>query len=288
MKRVIAGITSCALALAVAGQAEAFTETGEKETIPVAATGSVTASTTFDVVVVVQGTADTPGVLGWGAGGNSFRDSDEALKVTVDTNLAANRVITYTDNLGISASPQACLDTATGIDGGGLVGESDCSQTVPVLWVVKDTNVNHAFTTGTIGDDEIFITDRAHVATFTPVDSALDNQSFVRCDDGVTPVANTNSNGLYPQFFGTAGANNDLCDSGDGTTVLSQELSKNIAVVAFGFLGTGGTAPNTDTADPTDVVAMTSPIYMPVGADFSLAPAQTYSTNTLTVELITQ
>lgn len=286
MKRLIAGFSTLALAMAFAGQAEAFTSR-QKSTISVTGSG-VTESTTFNTAIVAQGTADTPAALSFGAGGNAFRDSGEALKVTVSTNLAANRVIIYTDNLNGLANPQAQLNTALGIDGGGLVGVTDRTQIVPMLWVVADTNVDHAFTTATIGDDEIFITDLAHVATFTTVGSTLDNQAMKRCADSVS-VPNTPNNGLYPQFFGGPGVNQDLCDQVTGVKIAqAEELSKNIAVVAHSFLAAVGTAPNLATPNPADSITVTSPIYLPLGANFSTAPAQDYSTSTLNVELVTQ
>ena len=157
------------------------------------------------------------------------------------------------------------------------------------MWANNDTNADHGFTTGVIGDDEIFITDKAHVATFTTVGSSLDNQSFVRCDDKVTVVPNTLNNGLYPQFFGTGGGvNSDLCNAANTTQVLSQELSKNIAVTAFSCLGDKCTAPDLTSPSPADSITVTSPYYLAMGADFSGASAQTYSTNTLTIELIQQ
>lgn len=286
MRRIFMAVLGAAAVCSLAVTAEAFTSK-QKSTISVTASG-VTESTTFSTAIVAQGTADTPATLSFGAGGNTFRDAGEAIKVTVNTNLAANRVIIYTDNLNAAAVPQAALDTSLGNDGGGLVGVTDRSQTVPMLWVVADTNVDHAFTTATIGDDEIFITDRAHVATFTPVGSVLDNQAMKRCADLVS-VPNAAGDGLYPQFFGGPAVNQDLCDQTTGATIpQAQELSKNIAVVAFSFLGANGTAPDLSTPSPADSIAVTSPIYLPIGANFSTAPAQDYATSTLTVELVTQ
>ena len=279
---LVIGLVLCALA----GQAEAFTSKG-KSTLSVSASG-VIESTTFDAsAIVAQGTADTPATLGFGSGGNDFRDSGEAIKVTVSTNAANNRIIVYTDNLSTGAVPKAQLDTSTGIDGGGLVGVTDQTKTVPLFWAVEDTNVDHAFTSGTVGDDEIFVTDRAHVASFTTSGSTLDNQAMVRCRDGVA-VANTPNNGRYPQFFGNPGLNEDLCDVFPNGNVVSQELSKNIAVTAFGFVGTSGLAPNLLTPSPADTIPVTSPYYLPIAADFRTAVPQDYATSTLTVEMVTQ
>jgi hypothetical protein len=277
-------------AASLAGRSEAFTPK-KKSTLSVSASG-VTESTTFEASqVVVQGTADTAGTLDFGTGGNTFRDSGKAIKVVVDTNVAANRLIFYTNNLGTGAVPKACLDTSKGVDGAGLVGVTDCATAVPMVWGVVDVNDDYSFTAvpspGIGATNAVFLTDLAHVATFTAKNSALDNLAMKRCSDDVV-VTNAPGNGLYPQFFGSAGADLDLCRQSDGSKVLeAEELSKNIAVVAFSFLGTKGLATNTITpGDPA--VDVTSPIYVPIAADFRKATAQNYATNTLTLELVTQ
>lgn len=274
------------LLIAAPQSAWAFTSTGNSSTVTV--DGTVAESTTFSSSIVQQGSADVPATLGFGSGGNGFRDSGEAIKVTVDTNVANNRLIIYTNNLGASASPKACLDTSKGNDGGGLVGKTDCTKTVPLLWAINDTNVDHNFTTGTVGDDEIYITDLAHAATFTPKNSAVDNQQMKFCASG-TAQPNTTGDGLYPQFFGGVGVDKDLCDAVSGSKIAAaEELSKNIAVFAFGFSGTTGLAPNLSTPSPSDTISVTSPVYLAVGADFTGASPQDYGTNSLTVELIAQ
>jgi hypothetical protein len=273
--------------------------------------------------VVTQGVSpDVTTTLGFNAGGNVFRDSEEAIKVDGTANSAGNRLIIYTDNSSATASPQFA-PTATGgpddgIDGGGLVGVTDRSLTVPLLWVVQDANSGHTFTTATVGDDEIFVTDRAHVRSFTPrllggaedpAFSALDTAGMAFCVVGGQPAGTLSpspnpDDGIYPQYFGSPNVgttvfNHDLCATAtvviNGVTYTAgqkipqaEELSKNIAVAAFGFLGTVGSAPNLTTPSPTDTIAVTLPIYLPIGGDFRFAPAQDYSTNTLAIELVTQ
>ncbi len=319
-KSSLCSVLAAAMSLTLAGRVDAFTS--KTKAAPLAVTGSgVTPSQSLTVSIVNQGSGvpGTAGTLSFGAGGNTFRDSGEALKVDVNTNLAANRIIIYTDNLNAAASPKYCDDTSKGNDGGGLVGVTDCKVTVPMLWALPSSNpsgnIDYVFTTATIGDDEVFITDLAHVATF--VDAALgvgapaaekqklDILAMKNCATGVV-VANPDNAGTpadperYPQFFGASGAENDLCNAGAAITIngtaiaanapipFAQELSKNIAVVAFNFLGTTGLAPNLSTASTTDSITVTSPFYLPLGADFRNAPGQDYGTSTLTLELVTQ
>jgi len=315
MKRVLASVCSLGLVFAVAGQAEAY----ESKTVatPITVTSSgVTPTQTLTANVVLQNTGSpgTAAALTWGVGGNDFRDSDRAIRVDVDTNLAANRILIYTDNLDGGAVPQAQLDTSLGNDGGGLVGVTDSTQIVPVLWGVEDANPDYNFG-GTVGDNEVFITDRAHVATYVDAvlggasaaeKQKLDTLAMKRCDNDA-PVANADNAGTaedperYPQLFGDPGVfDSDLCNDGgditiDGTFIaagakvpFAEELSKNIAVLAFGCLGTSCTAPDLSTPSPADSKAVVSPFFVPLAADFRFAPGQDYSTNTLTVELVTQ
>lgn len=311
MKRSLLGLCSFAVVISLSSQAHAFTSKG-KSTLSIGASG-VTESTTFTTAVVTQGTADpgTAATLTFGPGGNTFRDSGEAIRVDVNTNTAGNKVIIYTDNLAGTAVPQAQINTGTGIDGGGLVGVTDKTQTVPLLWVVKDTNTpDFVFTTATIGDDETFIVDRAHVRTFVQVvpgqvkNGTLDNMLLKTCDPLATPpipVTNIANDGLYTQYFGAVGQNLDVCSNEvaavviNGVTInpgapvpFAQELVKNISVVAFGFLGTSGTVTIPGATPPNNTATVTSPIFLPIGGDFRTAPAQDYATSTLTVELITQ
>ncbi len=309
MKRILIALIGAAAVFSLAVHAEAFTSKA-KSTISVSASGVTDSSSLAPIAVVAQGTADTPATLSFGTGGNTFRNSGAALKITVSSNAAGNRLIIYTDNLSATASPKAAIDTGKGNDAGGLVGVTDPSRNVPVLWALNQTNTIYNFTTAVIGDDEVFVTDRAHVRTFVTVvpgqaqNGVLDNLPTKMCDPTATPpvsVTNTPNDNLYPQYFGTLGQNLDVCSNAASPVVINgvtinpgakipqaEELSKNIAVVAFGFAGSTGTAPNLSTPDPTDTITLTSPFYMPLGADFRAAVAQNYATSTLTVELVTQ
>ncbi len=306
MKRILSAILGSAMICVIAGQAEAFTSLDAPETVPVGS-ATVTSTATLDVpVVVTQGSpTDAAGTINFGSGGNTFRDSGAALRVTLTTNAALNRLIIYTVNLDAGAVPQFCQNTALGNDGGGLVGTPTvafpdaCELTVPLVWAVRDTNVDYTFTPDTTTPSSIgatngvFITDRAHVRTFTTVNSVLDNLATRFCSPTAThPVAPTNtaSDGLYPQYFGQAGTALDICRLSDNTEIVeAQELSKNIAVVAFGFSGGNGTAPDVTTPSVLDTIPVASPIYIPVAADFRFATGGvTYGTNRLRVELVSQ
>ena len=316
MRRFIAGCTSLAVGFLSASQALAYTSKTTATPISVVSSG-VTPTQALTTAVVTQNSGEpgTASTLTFGTGGNTYRDSGRAIRVTVDTNLAANRILIYTNNGPATAVPQCALDTEKGNDCGGLIGVTDRTQVVPLLWAVEDANPDFNFgasPSDAIGN-EVFITDRAHVTTY--VDAALSGASAAEkqkldilamkmCDGGAL-VANADNAGTpadpqrYPQLFGSPGVvNSDLCNAGaditiNGTLILanakvpfSEELSKNIAVVAFSCLGTQCTAPDLTTPGLTKTV--NSPFYLPMAADFRTAPGQDYASSTITVELVTQ
>jgi len=256
--------------------------------------GSVASVAALTTSLVAQGSGDTgtPAELVFEGTTNAFRDSGEAIKVEFNTNLAGPRLLIYTNNLATTANPKAEVNTALGVDGGGLVGMSNKAQTVPMLWFSADTNVNHNFTPTTLpqigASNGIFIVDTAHVATFTAKNGPLDNLQMERCENGVA-VENTVNDGLYPQFFGGGATREDLCRQDTGAEIPeAQELSKNIAVLAHSLNGSVGLSPNVATPSSEDTITVNSPFFVALGADFRLAPAQDYQTSTLTVELVTQ
>lgn len=310
MKRLLVGLLGVLMAGA---PAEAYTSR-QSRPVAVDASGIAEVAILDPVLVVAQGQGDTGATLGFGATGpNALRDSDEALRINLNTNLAGNRLIISTDNLSGTANPQAAVNTSTGLDGGGLVGVTDRSITVPLLWVIKDNNLvtdNHVFTTAAVGDDEVFIVDKAHVRTFVAAVSGqaqngvLDNLATAFCSPSashIVPPTNTVNDGLYPQYFGTTGQDQDICNASAGSVTIAgqvipaggkinvaEELNKNIAVVVFGCAGTACTAPDLTTPSGADSITVTSPFYLPLAADFRFAAGQLYDTNTLAVELITQ
>src|SRR3989338_10795628 len=92
MRRFLAGCTSLAVALMPASQAFAYTQKTTATPISVVSSG-VTPTQTLTTAVVTQNSGEpgTVSTLTFGTGGNTYRDSGRAIRVTVDTNLAANR-----------------------------------------------------------------------------------------------------------------------------------------------------------------------------------------------------
>src|SRR3989338_1429097 len=292
MKRLITGFLGLVIACMTASQAEAYTSRDrEAVSVPVTAVGVTETAVLDPVAVVVEGSADTAATsISFGDVGPvpaDLVDSGEALKISVNTNVAGNRLIISTDNLrtGVGAAdPRFCDDTAKGNDGGGLVGiptaglPDNCKFTVPLVWAVRDANDNYGFVKHVspppaIGaDNGVFMTDRAHVRTFTARNGTLDNVGTKFCDAAAThgvPETNTADDGLYPQYFGEGGENLDICRTSDSTKILeAEELSKNIAVIALGLAGSSGTAPDVTTASATDTISVSSPFYVPLAADF--------------------
>ena len=309
-------VVSVAVALLLSPpHAFAFTSKRKATGTPLTGTGGVTPKAIFNPLVVVkQGVSpDTTDVLsfvddGQDSSASDFRDSNESLKVSFDVNVPGARIFIFTNNQHPLANPRFCGDPATGIDGGGLVGVSDCRATVPVVWAVLDTNTDYSFRPKVLpelgAENSVFITDRAHVRTFADVNGPIDNILTKFCDPAATNAVlptNTLGDGLYPQYFGAGSVSLDLCSASDHVVFYpggyiwpgdsipqAQELSKNIAVVAFNLFNTKARVPDLSTADPADSLELTSPIYLPMGADFRRAFSMNYGSNTLDVNLVHQ
>lgn len=300
------------------GRVDAFTS--KSKSLPTSGAGGVIPiSGPPGFAVVTQGSqVDAPDALNFNDDGdprlNGLRDSNEALKITFDSNLPGARLVIYTKNSSAQANPKYCDNPATGRDGGGLVGiptsarPDACKFVVPLLWVVKDTNVDHQFTPAVVGDDEVYVVDAAHMRTLLPAaekNTPLDNIATKFCDpDAFHPLAPVNffDDGLYPQYFGGQARRLDICSDYALPTVIhghfvfpgeripeAEELSLNIAVVVYNIFRTKGLVPNLSTPDPNDNIAVTSPIYLPLAADYRTAqPGVVYWTSTFTIEILHQ
>ncbi len=172
----------------------------------------------------------------------------------------------------------------------------------------------------------------AQIASRETEREKLDSLVMKNCAAGAASAAIANPNDadadpeVYPQAFGGVGASQDLCNaSGAAVTIdpdgagasggpkaavtfqnctltpceasskvtFAEELSKNIAVVLFGCLGSICNAPNLATAAPDDTITVDAggakPVYMPIAGDFRFAEGSvTYAQNTLRLELVSQ
>src|SRR3989338_6828368 len=120
MKRLIAGVSSLALALMGPSQAYAYSSKTKAAAISVVSSG-VTPTQALTTAVVLQNTGEpgTGATLTLGGGDNTYRHSARAIRVDVNTNLAANRILFYADNLPVTAVPQCAPNTELGNDWGG-------------------------------------------------------------------------------------------------------------------------------------------------------------------------
>lgn len=329
MKRTITLAAAAAICAGlVAGEADAYTSKS-KRSVPITQSGVQELTTFANPVVVLQGSpTDAGSAISFGTGSDqALRDSGASVKIDLKTNLAANRLLIYTSNSIATATPKACLATGEGNDGGGLVGinvgqqTQNCKKTVPLVWGLTDTNTNYDFTQvaspGYGATNGVLVVDTAHVATY--VDAILSGASaqekqkldilkMKNCDSGALAVNNDESGDadhpqVFPSYFGGPGLSEDLCsaetarvtingkdiDPGDRLS-FSQELSKNIAVVAYNFNASGeAKAPNLATSASDDTIDITSPFYLPFAADFRAGEGGiNYGTSTLSLELVTQ
>lgn len=320
-KILIVSVTLLAFLANVVPAAHAYTYSTLATPVSVSATGIVSGNTiAFTVSSVLQGTG-AAGAIDFGTSPVGFADSGEALKIKGGTNQVNNRLIIYTDNNTNTTLPNKAPtgDPATGVDGSGLVGQTDPAQTVALFWGCDttannspNTDVDYAFGNPQVPVDGgsgncTYIVDVRHTMSFTAVNSTLDNAPLFTLAG--TSVTNTAGDGLYPQLW-----DSDLYSSATvhtTATKVSPSLYSTIATVMFniGPVATGtdngffvGTMPQIKTYDgipgsvksgdvitarlsKTDATAG-GELYLAIGGDFNGKPAQTYSTAKLFVALV--
>lgn len=279
--------------------------------VAISATGTLVGTTiAFSATVVAQGTG-TPGSAIDFTSPSGVTDSAEAIKVKGGTNQVNSRVIIYTENDLNTVLPNkaATVNPATGVDGAGLVGQTDPAFSVPLFWGTTtgvnndpNTNSNYVFD-GNLNDGigEVYIVDKRHTASFTTVGSAVDNATLYRFDGTAYTPANVLNDGLYPQLWEI-----DLYDSASvhtDTTRVSPSLYSTIATVMFGIIvGSGvdatyyiGNVPKISTVSTSDSITARlsktdnsagGEMYIAIGGDFTGKPAQVYSTAKLTVAIV--
>lgn len=291
-----------------------------KTPVQISASGTLTGLTVaFTSTVVAQGTT-TPDIVGGVtfASPNGITNSGQALKITGGTNEANARIVIYTDNNSNTVAPNKAptVDPNTGIDGAGLVGQTNPALVAPMFWGAKsaangDPNTSVAYTfnnpsspvEGSSGN-AVYIVDKRHTQSFTTVGSALDNATLYFVD-GTPGPTNTLNDGLYPQTWGA-----DLYNSATvhtTATKVSPALFSSIATIAYGITPNIDTVtpanssyvcniPKLPTLDPSDNVTAKLTrfgsgttdnfLYVYIGADFTGKPAQAYSTGQLFVEIV--
>lgn len=291
--------------------AQAYVEL--KTPVAISATGTLSGTTiAFTVGVVTQATGSALTEVNF-TSPSGLTDSGAALKIKGGTNEVNSRVIIYTDNDNNTGGSNkvTTVDPSTGVDGGGLVGQTDPGYSVALYWGCDtsvnnspNNNVNYVF-----GDPKtpveggagncVYIVDKRHTHSFTTKNSTLDNTPLY--DAAGAPVTNIAGDELYPQ-----GWDYDLYNSAterNDETRVSPALYKSIATVAFGIatgadtdegyyianVGKLQTLATDDTItarlSKTDATAG-GEMYIAVGGDFRGMPAQTYSTGKLYVAIV--
>ena len=277
--------------------AEAYTDLATPVTI--SATGELVGTVEAFTVGIVKQSDGSPDSLAFETPSGVY-DSEEALQIKGGTDEVNARIIIYTDNdsnSGVHEKPT--VDPATGIDGSGLVGQTNPGFSVPLIWGTKsaadnDPNTRENYTLFTAanldgGVNAVYIVDTRHTHSFTTVGSALDNGPVF--DSAGVAVVNTTGDGLYPQRW-----DETLYKEAAKTNVFAEPLYSTIATVAFG-LGNDGTdyicnVPKLTTSDSTDNVAAklgvggTDGLYIYIGGDFRAKPAQVYSTGQLILAVV--
>jgi len=321
MKKLIAIIIVSMMAIGFnVVPAEAYTEL--KTSVAITATGIVgpnTETITIDLVTQGGGVPSPAGQITFETASGPTADSEEAIRIRTGSNVLTSRIVVYTDNDNNTTGDNnvPTLDPEKGIDGGGMVGQTDPDYAVSLMWAVEtipDTvpdpdvagpnrNVNYGFDGDTDdGVGEIYMVDKRHRVSFCkPGDknTAIDNNPLYEDLAGTIPTdpLNVVNDGLYPQSwdkdYWDPTLTDDPATSDVDERLVSPSLYSTIATVAFG-LGHDGTnyicsVPDISTAATDDNILAnlgiggTDGIYIYVGANFVGKPAQTYSTGQLYV-----
>ena len=279
--------------------------------VAISATGTLVGTTiAFSATLVAQGTGTVAATVDF-ISPSGISDSGEAIKIKGGTNQVNSRVIVYTENDLNTVLPNkaATVNPATGVDGAGLVGQTDPVFSVPLFWgtttgVNNDPNTNPDYVfDGNLNDGigEVYIVDKRHTASFTTVGSAVDNATLYRFDGTAYTPANTLNDGLYPQLWDIDLYNSSTVHT-DATRV-SPSLYSSIATVMYSIrTGSGtdatyyiGDVPKISTLSFADSITARlsktdssagGEMYIAIGGDFTGKPAQVYSTAKLTVAIV--
>ena len=278
-ERIMAGVLSAILVLGVMPRAQAAhtvvvsapVGTVDAQVSGIAETLSVVSKNVSDNAAFPNNRVTFPA-------GNGVASSPQYLDVSFQSNALGAAVILSTDNRRTTANPRFATSPGdvfkpdTGVSGAGLVGVAANGHgfTVPLLWAVYDNPRAGGYTfTGNLGSTpntfaEAAMTDKAQTFVFSDKD---DNGNTV-------PVR------LVAQLF----------DSPKGLAYAS---------VVVGMTKVNGDNVGLIASFPEDIDGPAngltnglrtakSPIAIYLGADYRGTPAQAYSTNTLTLELIHQ
>jgi hypothetical protein len=145
MKMFLVGLTIASLSAGDAAQAATFTAEG---------TLAATAEFTTRVFNTPDGSDNVSGILGFNAAaGATLVSSDQAIEIRFDNNEVGNQAVR--------------VKTSNPSDAEGMIGVTDSSVTVPLMWVVTDdpisdpgNNNHYVFAGNTVA--EAFVIDDSH------------------------------------------------------------------------------------------------------------------------------
>ena len=297
--------------------------------VVVTATGTLTGATVAFTTTVVAQSTGTPGTQVDFASPSGLSDSEDALKITGGTNEIGARIIIYTDNATYFTTghdPRLKQDgvTPSGIDGAGLVGQTEAGYVAGMFWGIKsgtnndpNTNMNYVFVDpktpidGNAGNS-VFVVDKGHTLSFIAgaVGSGLDNVALYKLDG--TAVTNTSNDGMYPQYWDI-----DLYNSATvhtAATKVSPALYSSIATIAYSISALADTTTPANSSYVCNVSNLTTYdgvanstksgdyvtaklakygagttdnfLYVYIGANFTGLPAQVYTTAKLYVAMV--
>lgn len=233
--------------------------------VVLSATGTLGAVSELSVVMrnVADNSVNVSGLGFSGAAGATIVQSPQYLDISFNDNSVGFQAITIsTNNRDNAASPKY---TGPGI-GSGLIGATDTRQTAALRWGIFDDIQNDGTGATIVNANGFFVSDKGQAQAAQCQDNvsgAFESGADCDADDPTidwdgngSPGAGPYSQGFASMAFGLAGTNGDL--------------------------SIAGIAPATTARKVTD-----GNVKAYLSADYNGAEAQTYSSNTLTIEMIT-
>ncbi|GEM_PF-2608842 len=262
MKKLII-ISSIMLLVAGLNVLPAMAYTNLQTPVTITASGTLAGTTiAFSAAIVAQSTGTALSTIDF-TSPSGISDSGEAIKLKGGTNQVNARVIIYTENdLNTTAPNKApTVSPATGIDGGGLVGQTEPGYSIALFWGTQtgannapNTNIDYVFgnpaapVEGGTGNC-VYIVDKRHTHSFTgtldapyalnpaPFNTAagMDSNAMYTLAGAVVanPASTGGQPGLYPQVWDQDYY--DKINTDPTRKIVSPSLFSTIATVMYGI-----------------------------------------------------
>lgn len=207
------------------------------------------------------------------ANASGIQNAGQYVQIDYNSNAAGARIVIRTDNKNNTLPSKPYTGT---IEGSGLVGVTDTTATIPLLWVIFD-DLGSAKTFVFKGDTDPLGT--SHGDLLGATERGAGEAEGLVVDKNNKTTAGTGA--------GEVGGYEDVRVQGYATVVVPQGTGGLLGGFPSDKDGAADGNGNGNIADD-GLRTCASPVFLVLGADFNGAVAQAYSTNTLALDLIVQ